>query len=167
MKQTTLAHLLADSPSAEPAIIAEAPSVEISHRSLADQVESLAGALQGAGLRAGDVVAIVLPNGAELLVLFLALARVGMIAAPFNPAYKADELHGLLLDLEPRAIIAASGNNAVAAGAAKLGVPIWSASLEASGTVTLRGIPPTSRAALGAPDANDVALLLHTSGTEG
>src|SRR5271155_901927 len=102
MKQTTLAHLLVDSTSAEPAIIAEAPSVEISHRSLADQVESLDGALQGAGLRAGDVVAIVLPNGAELLVLFLALARAGLIAAPLNPAYKSDEMRGLLMDIEPR-----------------------------------------------------------------
>jgi acyl-CoA synthetase (AMP-forming)/AMP-acid ligase II len=167
MKQTTLAHLLADSPSAEPAIIAEVPSVEISYRSLADQVESLAGALQGAGLRSRDVVALVLPNGPEQLVLFLALARAGMIAAPLNPAYKADELHGLLSDLDPRAIIAAGGNEAIAAGAAKLGVPIWSASMEPSGTVRLGGIPPTSRGALGAPDADDVALLLHTSGTEG
>lgn len=167
MKQTTLAHLLVDSTSAEPAIIAEAPSVEISHRSLADQVESLAGVLQGAGLRGGEVVAIVLPNGAELLVLFLALARAGMIAAPLNPAYKADELHGLLLDLDPRAIITTSGNDAVATGAAKLGVPIWSASLEPSGTVRLGGISPTSRGSLGDPVANDVALLLHTSGTEG
>jgi acyl-CoA synthetase (AMP-forming)/AMP-acid ligase II len=167
MKQLTLADLLADSPSAEPAIIAEAPSVEISYRSLADQVESLAGALQGAGLRAGDVVALVLPNGPELLVLFLALARAGLIAAPLNPAYKSDELRGLLLDFEPRAIIAANGNDAVAAGAAKLGVPIWSASLESSGAVSLGGIVRNSRGALGAPDVNDVALLLHTSGTEG
>lgn len=167
MKQTTLAHLLADSASAEPAIIAEAPSVVISHRSLADHVERLAETLLGAGLRSGDVVALVLPNGPELLVLFLALARASLIAAPLNPAYKADELRGLFSDVEARAIIAAGGNEVVAAGAAGLAVPIWSASLEPSGTVSLGGISPTSRGALGAPDANDVALLLHTSGTEG
>src|SRR5271170_2214643 len=114
MKQTTLAHLLADSTSAEPAIIAEAPSVEISYRSLTDQVESLGETLQRGGLRAGDVVAIVLPNGPELLVLFLALTRAGMIAAPINMAYKADELRGLLSDLDPRAVIAAGDNDAVA-----------------------------------------------------
>jgi acyl-CoA synthetase (AMP-forming)/AMP-acid ligase II len=167
MKQTTLAHLLAHSTSAEPAIIAEASAVEISYRALTDQVESLAEALQRAGLRAGDVVAIVLPNGPELLVLFLALARAGMIAAPINPAYKADELRGLLSDLDPRAVIAAGDNDAVAAGAAKLGVPIWSASLDPSGTVSLGGISRYSACALGAPEVNDVALLLHTSGTEG
>jgi acyl-CoA synthetase (AMP-forming)/AMP-acid ligase II len=167
MKQTTLAHLLADSTSAEPAIIAEASAVEISYRSLTDQVESLAETLQRAGLRAGDVVAIVLPNGAELLVLFLALARAGMIATPLNPAYKADELRGLLSDLDPRAVIAAGDNDAVAAGAAKLGVPIWSASSDPSGTVRIGGISRYSAGALGAPDVNDIALLLHTSGTEG
>jgi acyl-CoA synthetase (AMP-forming)/AMP-acid ligase II len=167
MKQTTLAHLLPDTASAEPAIIAEAPSVAISYRSLADQVEHLAEALRGAGLRSGDVVALVLTNGPELLVLFLALARAGLIAAPLNPAYKADELRGLFADVEARAIIAAVGNDVVAAGAAGLAVPIWSASLEPSGTVSLGGIPPTSRGALGTPGANDVALLLHTSGTEG
>src|SRR5712691_3900821 len=111
MKQTTLAHLLADSASAEPAIIAEAPSVVISHRSLADQVERLAETLRGAGLRSGDVVALVLPNGPELLVLFLALARARLIAAPLNPAYKAVELRGLFSDVEARAIIAAGGND--------------------------------------------------------
>jgi acyl-CoA synthetase (AMP-forming)/AMP-acid ligase II len=167
MNQQTLVHLLADSTSAEPAIIAGAASVEISHRSLNDQVECLAEALHGSGLRSGDVVALVLPNGPELLTLFLALARAGMIAAPLNPAYKADELHGLLLDLEARAIIAVRGNDAVAVGAAKLGVPIWSASLEPSGTVSLDGIPRNSRDTVGTPDVNDVALLLHTSGTEG
>jgi acyl-CoA synthetase (AMP-forming)/AMP-acid ligase II len=167
MKQTTLAHLLADSKSAEPAIIAVAPSVEISYRSLTDQVERLAETLQRAGLRAGDVVAIVLPNGPELLVLFLALARAGMIAAPINLAYKADELRGLLSDLDPRAVIAAGDSDAVAVGAAKLGVPIWSAFLDSSGTVSLGGISRYSAGALGAPDVNDIALLLHTSGTEG
>jgi acyl-CoA synthetase (AMP-forming)/AMP-acid ligase II len=167
MRQTTLAHLLPDSASAEPAIIAEMPSIAISYRSLSDQVEHLAEVLRGAGLRSGDVVALVLPNGAELLVLFLALARAGVIAAPINPAYKADELRGLLSDIEPRAIIAAVGNDVVAVVASGLAVPIWAAFLEPSGTVSLGGIPQNSRAALGAPDADDVALLLHTSGTEG
>jgi len=167
MKHTTLAHLLADFSSAEPAIIAEVTPVAISYRSLADQVERLAEALRGSGLRSGDVVALVLPNGPEFLVLFLALARAGLIAAPLNPAYKADELRGLFSDVEARAIVTTAGNGVVTASAAGLAVPIWSVSLEPSGTVSLEGIPPTSRGVLGAPDANDVALLLHTSGTEG
>src|ERR1700680_3267239 len=102
MEPTTLADLLADPTSAEPAIVAEDGAVTISHRALADQVERLAEELWRTGLHPGDAVALVLPNGVELLVLFLALARAGLVAAPLNPAYKADELRGLLAGLEAR-----------------------------------------------------------------
>src|SRR5438477_266520 len=64
MKQTTLAHLLADPASAEPAIIAEAPSVVISYRSLADQVERLAETLLGAP-DASDVALLLHTSGTE------------------------------------------------------------------------------------------------------
>ena len=167
MKATTLANLLADPTSAQPAIIAEASGVAIAYRALADEVERLAEEFSGAGLRAGDAVALVRPNGPELLVLLLALARAGLIAAPLNPAFKADELRGLFADVEPRAIVAAAGNAAVADGAAGLGVPIWAAAVEPSGAVRLAGMPSGHRGAPGAPNAEDVALFLHTSGTEG
>ena len=66
MKATTLANLLADPTSAQPAIIVEASGFAISYRALADEVERLAEELRGAGLRAGDAVALVLPNGPEV-----------------------------------------------------------------------------------------------------
>ena len=167
MKATTLANLLADPTSAQPAIIVEASGVAISYRALAEEVERLSEELHGAGLRAGDAVALVLPNGPELLVLFLALARAGLIAVPLNPAFKADELHGLFADVEPRAIVAARENSVVTDGAAGLAVPIWAVSAEPSGTVRLAGIQSGHRGAPEAPNAEDVALFLHTSGTEG
>ena len=167
MEPTTLAHLLAHPTSAEPAIIAEAGAVAISHRALADQVESLAEALGGTGLRPGDAVALVLPNGLELLVLILALARAGLVAAPLNPAYKADELRGLIADVDARAVVAGSGDGAVGDVAAGLAVPILTSSVAPSGVVRLAGIQPAARGALGSPNADDVALYLHTSGTEG
>src|SRR5260370_6079352 len=167
MKATTLANLLADPTSAQPAIIVEASGVAISYRALADEVERLAEELRGAGFGAGDAVALELPNGPELLVLFRALARAGLIAVPLNPAFKADELHGLFADVEPRAIVAARENSVVTDGAAGLAVPIWAVSAEPSGTVRLAGIQSGHRGAPEAPNAEDVALFLHTSGTEG
>jgi acyl-CoA synthetase (AMP-forming)/AMP-acid ligase II len=167
MQTTTLANLLADPTSTEPAIIVEESGVAITYRALAEDVERLAEELRGAGLRAGDAVALVLPNGPELLVLFLALARAGLIAAPLNPAYKTDELRGLFADVEPRAIVAAVGNGVVADGAVGLAVPIWTASVGPLGAVRLAGIQSRHRGALEAPNAEDVALFLHTSGTEG
>jgi acyl-CoA synthetase (AMP-forming)/AMP-acid ligase II len=167
MEPKTLANLLADPTSEQPALIVEASGVAISYRALAYEVERLAGELRGAGFRAGDAVALVLPNGPELLVLFLALARAGLIAVPINPAFKADELHGLFADVEPRAIIVAGDNRVVADGAARLAAPIWAASMGPSGTVRLAGMQSGHRGALAAPNAEDVALFLHTSGTEG
>jgi non-ribosomal peptide synthetase component F len=147
MEPTTLAQLLADPTSTEPAIIAEAGGVALSYRALADQVEGLAEALQRTGLNPGDAVALILPNGIELLVTFLALARAGLIGAPLNPVYKAEELHGLFADIDPHAIVIAGGNGVVIDGAEGLPVPIWVASLDPSGTVRLAGMPSTSRGA--------------------
>jgi acyl-CoA synthetase (AMP-forming)/AMP-acid ligase II len=167
MESTTLAGLLTDSASMEPAIIAEDAAVTISHRALADSIERLAGVLRRAGLRPGDAVALVLPNGPELLVLFLALARARLIAAPLNPAYKWDELRWLFRDVGAHAIVTTVGNGVVAGAGAGIGAPVWSASMDPSGNVSLAGIPRTSRGAPEMPDAEDVALFLHTSGTEG
>src|SRR5271168_3249771 len=114
MEPTTLAQLLAHRESAEPAVIAEETDLTISHRALADQVDRLAETLRGVGLRPGDAVAFVLPNGLESLVLFLALAQARLIAAPLNPASKADELRAMFADIQPRAIVAIAGNSVVA-----------------------------------------------------
>src|SRR5271167_4357116 len=162
MEPTTLAQLLLHRELAEPAVIAEATALTISHRALADQVERLAEILLGAGLRHGDAVALVLPNGLELIVLFLALARARLIAAPLNPASKADELRGMFADVQPRAIVAVAGNSVVANAATGLATPIWTVSVEPSGIVSLNGLPSISQGALGAPDPEDVALYLHT-----
>jgi len=163
----TLANLLADPTSVQPAIIVEASGYSIPYRALAHEVERLAEELLAAGLRACDAVALVLPNGPELLVMLLALGRAGLIAAPLNPAFKADELRGLFAEVNPRAIVAAAENSAVTEGAVGLAVPTWVASLESSGTVRLAGIQSRHSGALEAPKSEDVALFLHTSGTEG
>lgn len=51
-----------------------------------------------AGLKPGNCVAFVLPNSLEFLVIFLALTRAKLVAAPLNPAYKRDELRFFIED---------------------------------------------------------------------
>ena len=164
-QQTTLAQLLADPKSAAPAVIAESPPIVLTYRAFAEQIEQLAEQLRSAGLRPGDCVAMVLPNGLEFLVLFLALARAGLIAAPLNPAYKTDELRIFFEDIQPHAIIVGNDNAAVIEAAAGLSLPIWPSNVESSGAVRLTGVPQSSRSIPGSPSADDFALLLHTSGT--
>ena len=55
------------------------------------EVERVAGRLAAAGASPGTTVSIILPNGLEFVVVFLAVARCGAVAAPLNPAYTVDE----------------------------------------------------------------------------
>ena len=88
MQRTTLTQSLADPKSAAPAVLTESPAVVLTYRGLAEQTERLAKQLRCAGLRPGDCIVMVLPNGLEFLVIFLALAQAGLMAAPLNTPTK-------------------------------------------------------------------------------
>ncbi len=165
--RTTLAQLLKDPGSSAAAIIAPASAVEVSYKSLAEQVERLAAQFSEAGLKAGDVVAIILPNGLEFLVLFLALTRARLVATPINPADKSAELRFLIAAGPARAVIADSANSMASEAAAALGLPIFQPVLELSGIVTIPQLPAPTRPSVEAPHQDDIALLMYTSGTTG
>lgn len=68
------------------------------YRALADEVARAAAALVALGVRAGDRVAIALPNCTQHLVAFYAVLRVGAVVVEHNPTYSADELAHQLAD---------------------------------------------------------------------
>src|SRR5882672_2499794 len=76
----------------------------LSHQQLWDQVAMTVPALNRLGVGRGDRVAIVLPQGPQLAVAFLAVAA-GATAAPLNPAYVEKEFVFYLEDLQARALI--------------------------------------------------------------
>ncbi|HMF17459.1 MAG TPA: AMP-binding protein, partial [Gemmataceae bacterium] len=88
-----------------PAVILPDDGLTTTYRSLIEQIEATAGQLQQAGLEPGQTLAIVLPNGLEYLVAFLAATRARLVAAPLNPAYKPDELRFYLEDSGARAVL--------------------------------------------------------------
>ncbi|HLH75764.1 MAG TPA: acyl--CoA ligase [Candidatus Binataceae bacterium] len=164
-ERTILAELLADPTSKAPAIIDCASTLTISYRDLAQQIERLAGQLAAAGLSPGQRVSIVLPNGLEFLVVFLAVARAGLVAAPLNPAYKLDELLFFIEDAQARAIVGPRNNSALVEAAQRLEVPLWPTRIDPAGQVQideLGGKRPVDRPA---PNPTDMVLFLHTSGT--
>jgi malonyl-CoA/methylmalonyl-CoA synthetase len=67
----------------------------------------MAEALTARGLRAGDRLAIYLPNRIEYVDLFLACTRLGVIVVPVNVLYRERELRHILTDASPRAIVLA------------------------------------------------------------
>src|SRR5690348_478723 len=98
----TLADLLPQDSPKHTAVILPDDAIEISYEELTRQVEGLATTLRQSGLHPGDSVAIVLPNGLEYLVAFLAATRARLIAAPLNPAYKPEEFQFYLSDIGVR-----------------------------------------------------------------
>jgi len=121
--------------------------------------------LRAAGVGAKDRVAIVLPNGPEMAAAFISVAQCAT-TAPLNPAYKEDEFAFYLEDLKASAIIVEAGYAGPALAAAKrfnLTV-IELTATDPAGMFTL-STNVTGNAADSLPTADDVALILHTSGT--
>lgn len=137
------------------------------YRILTVEVESWAATLRMSGLRPGDAVAIVLPNGLEYLVAFLAATRARLIAAPLNQAYKPEEYHFYLSDIGARALIGPPEAHPVHGPARELGLPIWNARRNREGRVELdgEGVVAASGPVPELPAPDDVCLFLHTSGT--
>ena len=106
-----------------------------------------------------------LPNGAEVIIAFLG-AAVAATAAPLNPGYTEDEFRFYLEDTAARALIVPPGGAEAARRAAAPGTIVIEAALERTARCSspaLRRARPGARRA--SPDGDDVALVLHTSGT--
>ena len=138
----------------------------VTHGELRARTAAIAARLRSAGVEHGGRVAIVLPNGPEIVEVLLAVAAAGAAAAPLNPAYTEPEYRFYLDDLAPQLLVVGAGA-APAARAAAGEIPVVEVSARAGAVplLTLAGaeLPADGDAADGGPD--DVALLLHTSGT--
>ena len=165
---STLTELLSIGESSHVAI--SAPGREpLTYGQLRAQVSATIATLNQAGIGRGDRVAIVLPNGPEMASGFVSVAA-GVTAAPLNPAYRAEEFEFYLTDLNAKAlIVSASDDTAARAVAKRLGVTVIELHADSSGpagSFTLQVDTGKSAAANpGTASADDLALILHTSGT--
>ena len=160
----TLLDLLASNPETRADAAIRAPGRGgLAYPELAAQVEGTGRALRGAGVRADDRVAIVLPNGPAMASAFACIAP-WCAAAPLNPAYKADEFDFYLSDLDAAALIVAAGDDTVARDvAARRGTRVIELLPSDTAGAFALDIEPTATAS--PPEAEAVALVLHTSGT--
>nr|WP_294503208.1 acyl--CoA ligase [uncultured Rhodopila sp.] len=164
----TVSALLANGAAEAPAI--GAPGQQpLSFHALRALAERTGAALNAAGIGRGDRVAIVLANGPEAASSFLAIA-CHAVTAPLNPTYKAEEFAFYLADLRAKALIVLQGAETPArAVAAEQGIPVIELIPDpsAAGAFTLSPPPGLSGtpASGGPAGADDIALVLHTSGT--
>jgi acyl-CoA synthetase (AMP-forming)/AMP-acid ligase II len=128
------------------------------HAALHERAERLATVLVQAGVRRGDRVALLLPNGLEFPESLLACHAVGAVAVPVNFRLAPDEIAYILGDAGAVAMIAAEG----------------SPSLPADGLVLTTGQVYEDAIASAEPHTetawlreDDPALMCYTSGTTG
>ena len=85
----------------------EFEGTRLTWRELAARVDRSANALGALGLAKGDALAVVLPNGLELVELYWAAARTGIVIVPLSPLLRGPGLVALLRDAGAAAVIAA------------------------------------------------------------
>jgi long-chain acyl-CoA synthetase len=79
--------------------------IQITYRELNAQVNQLAHALLGLGCQAGARLAFMLPRIPELVITFLAGAKVQGIATPINFELPGKEIAGILNNLKPQVLV--------------------------------------------------------------
>jgi len=129
-------------------------AVEYSRAGLRDAVALAASRLQEAGVSAGDVVAVMLPNTASFVVAMFAAWRLGAAVTPINPTMTGAEVGYQIADAGAGVLI----SEAVPDYEVSSPVVLTPADL-AAGAVTVGG-------ATEVPD-DALALLIYTSGTTG
>ncbi|HTS52550.1 MAG TPA: acyl--CoA ligase [Burkholderiales bacterium] len=143
----------------------------LTYRALRALAARTLAALNAHGVGRNDRVAIVLDNGPEMAAAFLCVAA-GATAAPLNPVYRAEEFEFYLTDLNAKILVIERDKSSPAADVArKLDIPIVrlaTAADKGAGSFVLEfpdglALPAADRMGPAAPD--DIALVLHTSGT--
>lgn len=141
----------------------------MTYRELLDHLDHLRGQFHAMGFGPASRIAIILPNGPEAAVAFLAVASFA-VAAPLNPAYRESELAFYLADLRADAVMLLEADAGPATSVAdSLKIPVLRVTIDvASPAGSLRFREGNKTAArlkreLAGPD--HPALMLHTSGT--
>ena len=166
---SSLRDLVARSAAAAPQAIAiAAPGrAPLSYSRLLEEMDRCAASLHALPVAMGDTVAVVLPNGPEMAVAFLAAASA-CACAPLNPNYRENEFDFYLGDLGAKALVLPAGSDSPARQAAlRRGIPIIELSARSdaeAGAFSLTGGAP-GQCDEKSPSGADTALFLHTSGT--
>ena len=148
----------------------------ISYQQLSTHVKKFQERLAGLGISFEAAVSIAIPNSYEFVVAFLAASWQRAIAAPLNSEYKQEEFEFYIDDLKAAVVLVLKGSfkkntDAVRAGRkynAAIVECYWDGTevvLDVKYEGKLRG--QGGQKVEQAPQPEDIALVLHTSGTTG
>ncbi|AEI43381.1 non-ribosomal peptide synthetase [Paenibacillus mucilaginosus] len=148
----------------------DAPAVEwgserLSYRGLAGRSELLAQRLKGDGFETEDVVALLLPRGAELITAMLAVMTAGGAYLPVDPEYPPERIRYMLEDsgagwlLSDEKTLQRMASN----GEPALGDRVRIGTLEGMRS----GMDASADSHLPEPAPESLAYVIYTSGTTG
>lgn len=123
--------------------------------------DRLGGWLHQQGLQRGSRLAIFAASSTDVLLTVCSCFRSGIVAVPINPQYLAHEAAALLQSVQANALIADEEHWQRLQQIRLPDVVLL------AGSSTWHSILTADMPAPPSPDENDVALLMHTSGTTG
>ena len=174
MSPTTLENAFAKHSPATAVIVPGSPALNVSYQKLAADVKAFQHQLAKAGVSAGAAVSIALPNSYEFIVSFIAASWQRAIAAPLNQAYKQSEFEFYIDDLSSAIALVPKGAFAQDAAAVRAARKYGAAIAEChyNGSEVVLDVKETEKLAgnsapIESAQPDDVALVLHTSGTTG
>lgn len=140
--------------------------VTLTYKDLRELAETTMSDLNRMNIGRNDRVAIVLPNGPEMAAAFVVIGCCAT-TAPLNPAYRAEEFDFYLSDLRAKALVILEGMESPALAIARArNIPIVTLRPGGkAGTFTLHGDAAAGYCEGGFAGQDDIALVLHTSGT--
>ncbi|BAY73662.1 AMP-dependent synthetase and ligase [Nostoc linckia NIES-25] len=166
----------------------------LTYKQLHENIAGLVSQLHSFGLKPGERIAIAMNNGSPMAITFLAAALSGT-AAPLNPKYKQDEFAFYYADTQAKALITLSEEPEAAVAALTPDMMLINAKVNNDGTLSfelrtgkedggMRGCgdggkeellspssphlpisPPPHLPTSSSPSSDDIAMILHTSGT--
>ena len=141
-----------------------------SYSDLARITDGAAASFARLGLRRGDRAAVMLPNGPEMIFTWLALAKIGVVTAPLHPQLTPEEAGRMLAFVEPAIFIRDPSLRAAQDARVPAQTRIVIGRTGATGQTGELEENLSCRdqlAGMEAPDPDDPADILLTSGTTG
>ena len=139
-------------------ISASGESLSLTFGALEQRSNRMAHALRARGVQTGDRLAFYLTNRIEIIDLWLACIKIGIIVVPVNVLYREREIAHIVSDAAPIAVITTTAQRA------DLPIAVTSWSLEA---LVADAVQQSSERIVVPSAADTPAALVYTSGTTG
>jgi long-chain acyl-CoA synthetase len=167
-----LASIIDEHPAEDQALISRGQVTD--YGTLREQVAHLRGGLVGLGLEPGDRVGILCANNWYFVASYLAVLGIGAVAVPLNPLSPGPEIDIRLATVDARALILGPSATGLLGAIDRSAAPALEHIIVSEGSagggdgiVVLDDLLAADPAPAVTRDAEDLAVLMFTSGTAG